>query len=1212
MKKLQASASTPPPVDTPLVEGSSPAFSSELTPLRPASPIPAQTHPSAGAAAICQPPLIPDHELIRRIGGGSYGEVWLARSVMGTYRAVKIIHRHNFDHARPFEREFAGIQKFEPISRSHEGLVDLLQVGRNDAAGYFYYVMELADGEEMQNEKCKMKNEAAANPTASDGQPSILNFEFYLLHYRPKTLRSLLHPHQQPSALAPEPTARLPLDECIQLGLSLTNALAYLHGRGLVHRDIKPANIIFVGGVPKLADVGLVAGVDEARSYVGTEGFIPPEGPGSPPADLYSLGIVLYVMSTGKSHQDFPEPLVDLATQPDHARWLEFNAVIHQACCAKVRDRYQTAEKMHADLELLCAGKSVKRLHLVERRLALLTRVGLLTAIVAVLAVGVFYQTYRARKIATQNLVRLYVGNGTSQMNQGALFGSLLSFTEALRLDPGSSKHEESHRTRITSVLRQCPRLVGVFQHEKPVNEAVLSPDDRWLLTGSDDHTAKVWDLATGTTRFSLVHKGAVYSVGYSPDSSLIMTTSTDRVHLWSAATGQELPLPLIRHHAGWSGTHLRFSPDGSKLLTKVDLNTFRIWNTTTGEPMGQPLRHDHEVSFCEFSPDGRLIASVSEDNQARVWDALTGELRFSFLHGGSVNCVAFSPASRVLATASSDLQIWFWDLSSGKPLGTPIEQLNGVESLSWSPEGARLLTQSWDKSVQVWDVESRKPLILPIAHAFKVYSARFNPDGRTITTVSGGNLIQLWDAETGELKAPTLRHSDWREPVVFSSDGRLVVALHGEEVRVWDLGVIEPRPLAIRPVGYFKADSVSPNARFKVIIGADSTVRTINLKSQELLPQLIGLVPPIRQAFFSANSEILITESGDTRVRAWNPAKGEPLTPMLKTEYLLNAAPISPGDLPLAGRLDRPVAELVLLAQLLSGNRIEEAGGFRPLAASESFAGWTNLTAKDPEAFRSSAADVFAWHQQEAKACEQAWNWWSAIFHLNYLLASKPEDASLLDRRKYAQLALEQANQVPGGYLKQTQATPPRPPFARSEMVDLSRYYHRSVREMGLTLPNGLKTFLGTTFDVRGVVELSGLKATARSGSDPEQVAGINIGRKCRRLQFLHATKLAADNGTHVGTYVVHYADTQTREFRIVYGLDLRAWCTENGEPLMAKQAALVWLGSNPLVRSESKSLRMFKSTWVNERPGVEVVSIDFVSSLSAASPFLVAVAAD
>src|SRR5215831_19481461 len=88
---------------------------------------------------------IPEHELVRTIASGAYGQVWLARNRLGVYRAVKIVHRASFDHERPFEREFAGIKAFEPISRSHDGLVDLLQVGRDDSAGYFYYVMELAD-----------------------------------------------------------------------------------------------------------------------------------------------------------------------------------------------------------------------------------------------------------------------------------------------------------------------------------------------------------------------------------------------------------------------------------------------------------------------------------------------------------------------------------------------------------------------------------------------------------------------------------------------------------------------------------------------------------------------------------------------------------------------------------------------------------------------------------------------------------------------------------------------------------------------------------------------------------------------------------------------------------------------------------------------------------------------------------------------------------
>jgi serine/threonine protein kinase len=88
---------------------------------------------------------IPEHELIRCIGQGSYGQVWLARNAMGAYRAVKIVFRDSFDSDRPFERELWGIRKFEPVSRLHEGFIDVLQVGLNESKGYFYYIMEVGD-----------------------------------------------------------------------------------------------------------------------------------------------------------------------------------------------------------------------------------------------------------------------------------------------------------------------------------------------------------------------------------------------------------------------------------------------------------------------------------------------------------------------------------------------------------------------------------------------------------------------------------------------------------------------------------------------------------------------------------------------------------------------------------------------------------------------------------------------------------------------------------------------------------------------------------------------------------------------------------------------------------------------------------------------------------------------------------------------------------
>jgi tetratricopeptide (TPR) repeat protein len=173
----------------------------------------------------------------------------------------------------------------------------------------------------------------------------------------------------------------LPADEVVALGLKLASALAHLHAHGLVHRDVKPSNILFVGGEAKLADAGLVAALDDARSLVGTPGYIPPEGPGTPQADIYSLGKVLYETAFGKDRTDFPQLPSDLTTRTDHAQLLELNEVLLAACAKDPAQRYQSAEEMLGDLELLQRGNSVKAKRAFRRRAKLGVIIGLVAAV---------------------------------------------------------------------------------------------------------------------------------------------------------------------------------------------------------------------------------------------------------------------------------------------------------------------------------------------------------------------------------------------------------------------------------------------------------------------------------------------------------------------------------------------------------------------------------------------------------------------------------------------------------------------------------------------------------------------------------------------------------------------------------------------------------------------------------------------------------------
>jgi serine/threonine protein kinase len=260
-------------------------------------------------------PAIPGHQLLRFIGQGAYGEVWLALDEIGAFHGVKIVRKKTFADRGPFEREYRGILQYTPISRTHQALVHILNVGRNNEAGFFFYVMELAD-------------------CVHNGRNIVP--ETY-------TARTLAHDL--------DTRGRLSVRECVVLGIDLTEGLRYLHGKQLVHRDVKPANIIFVNGIPKLADVGLVTHVAEAKRDVkdlGTHGYVPPEGPGTQGADVYSLGKVLGETSAGR-----PETQSAAFAGLDEGEQdalVQLNEILFRACHEDAGSRYPSVDEFQGAL----------------------------------------------------------------------------------------------------------------------------------------------------------------------------------------------------------------------------------------------------------------------------------------------------------------------------------------------------------------------------------------------------------------------------------------------------------------------------------------------------------------------------------------------------------------------------------------------------------------------------------------------------------------------------------------------------------------------------------------------------------------------------------------------------------------------------------------------------------------------------------------------
>ena len=276
--------------------------------------------------------MLPQHheagyDCIKQIGSGGYGYVYLLSSGQSSSQrhvAGKFVHRDAFGFpgdaaaGEGYKRALEGLQNFRSVNIESEYLLRIFEVRERHEEGYFCYMMELADD---------IESGRHVNGHA----------------YTPRTLKNEL----ERSGVR----RRLPSRRCIEIAIMLARGLQVLHESGFTHRDVRPSNIIFVDGVPKLADIDLLAGNDAALPSYIPRNYAAPEGCHSNCADIFSLGKSIYEMCTGFPVRSYPCLPPDIRHWDDHSLMLEINRIIAKACARDLRKRYRSAGEMLSDLE---------------------------------------------------------------------------------------------------------------------------------------------------------------------------------------------------------------------------------------------------------------------------------------------------------------------------------------------------------------------------------------------------------------------------------------------------------------------------------------------------------------------------------------------------------------------------------------------------------------------------------------------------------------------------------------------------------------------------------------------------------------------------------------------------------------------------------------------------------------------------------------------
>jgi WD40 repeat protein/tRNA A-37 threonylcarbamoyl transferase component Bud32 len=651
---------------------------------------------------------------------------------------------------------------------------------------------------------------------------------------------------------------RSPL-ESAQLIHTLALAVHQAHQHGIIHRDLKPANVLYSEeGMPKVADFGLAKFLDRGSgrtregTILGTPSYMAPEQASGQvervgtPADVYSLGAILYHLLTGQppfGTDDYlkvlarvasEEPVAPRQLRPQLPRDLE--TICLKALEKEPARRYASAQELADELQRFLTGHSIlarqarppERLwKWARRRPAVAALVGVTVLALAVLLIGSFWHSARLQSALDQNRKQNDVLTQQVEMLQRDAFASQLIHVQVLAFaDPSQALELLEDRNRCPPQLRdftwrlwryRCERLVHQFRQDAPVLAVAYPPDGQLLASASADGVIKLWDMNKGTLKHTFeARPSAVRCIVFLPP--------------------------------GNSG--------GASLASAGDEGDIHLWNLSSPRPVRTLEGGGSPILSLAVTPTGRLLASGASDGRATLWDVDRWErgARWSTQEGSAevtpVRGLAFAPDGTELISANKGIQIW--RISEGVPLlslrrfesqshsvaysdsgshiamgrtspggilviASPRTTLSPKENtlatfaghfptvhhVAFFPDGQRLLAASTEKksmvgshesTLAIWNVEAKtRELVLsqPMINA-----AALAPDGLSVASAGQDHVVRVW-----RLPDPTRRPKTalaallaTSESAHFSPDGRTVVLLvrlpgptRKYRVDVWD-----------------------------------------------------------------------------------------------------------------------------------------------------------------------------------------------------------------------------------------------------------------------------------------------------------------------------------------------------------------------------------------------------------------------------------------
>lgn len=560
----------------------------------------------------------------------------------------------------------------------------------------------------------------------------------------------------------------------VDLLQNLLTVLSFVHQHNVIHRDIKPENIIRRrDGQLFLIDFGIVKQIAtptmllsgqsvEQSGYtvgIGTPGYMPSEQAHGEPkfaSDLYAIGIIGIQALTGisPSHLEKDDNLEILWRKSAPKVYPEFADILAQMVRFDFRQRYPNANAAYESLTEFRDRYPISNLNhslptiWVNSTSNLLSNdvrdhpseqkhqspkskiwqyiqpwhLGLGAFILAAIAITTFILTTQVPSKSTS-------ANGSNEVKEvsppiESLNNSIVTSSSnpsllkefsttgviySVAISPDSKIIASGNSEQNIELwdLQTSKKLQTLKGNTGRVYDVYFSPDGKRIVSASDDRKVIIWDVKTGKILNNLEgHQERVYTAIFSPDGKAIASSSADRtIRLWNAETGK-----LINTFQEKSWVYdVSFTPDGKVLTSGSKDGAIRLWNVETGKVIKTLVENGSAVRSIIYSNDGKIIASAMEDNTVRLWDATTGQLKEVLTgHTGEVHTLAFSNGDRLLASGSADKTIRIWNLKDKRSPQVLSDHERGVSSVTFSADQKFLISGSLDGKIKIWKLSNQ------------------------------------------------------------------------------------------------------------------------------------------------------------------------------------------------------------------------------------------------------------------------------------------------------------------------------------------------------------------------------------------------------------------------------------------------------------------------------------------------------------------------